>query len=415
MRLIASILIIFCFVNSLSAQRVTGKVTDKDTQEPLVGAAVKILNSSPIIGAVTDENGTFTIENVPTGRQAIECAYIGYTSFQSEQFILTSVKDYNIEVEMRPSVGDLKEVTITASQNTNVPMNAAILLGGRSFSVEETERIAASINDPARMALSYPSVASNSDDVYNEIIIRGNSPDGVLWRLEGLDVLNPNHFGKIGTSGGAVSMFSAQLLSRSDFITGAMPAEYSNASSGAFDVHLRKGNMQKYEKRVRFSFIGTDLSVEGPIKKGRSSFLVNYRYSTLALLNKIGFYLAGPRVLTGFQDLCFNVANVSKDNKTTWTTFGIVGLSESNYYPEDTAKRIIGKADNWEDRHYYYKMATIGTSLTHTLSQKATLKAAIAFGGAYDGHVQDTLNIKDQHSDGRNRRGESAMIRPICC
>ncbi|MEY4903662.1 MAG: hypothetical protein RLZZ292_1477 [Bacteroidota bacterium] len=390
---------LFCFLlslNALTAQRITGKITDKDTKEPLIGATIQVVNSNPIIGVATDVDGKFVLTNLAPGRHAVQCSYVGYAGFQSEQFILTSVKDYNLEVEMSQNLGDLKEVVITASQNTNAPINDAILLGGRSISVEETERIAASINDPARMALSYPSVASNSNDVFNEIIIRGNGPNGILWRLEGMDILNPNHYGKIGTSGGGVTMFSAQLLSRSDFMTGTMPAEYSNATSGAFDVHLRKGNMEKWERRFRFTVLGTDLAIEGPIKKGRSSILINYRYSTLAMLNKIGFYLAGPRVLTGFQDLCFNFASVSKDNKTTWTLFGLRGLSESNYYPEKAENRKYGIADHWADEHYYYNMGTIGTTLTHNLDSKSVLKAVVAYGQAYDGNLQDTLNLKDE-------------------
>ena len=60
----------------------------------------------------------------------------------------------------------------------------------------------------------------------NEIVIRGNSPRGILWRLEGIEIPNPNHFGDFGSSGGAISMLSSSTLAQSDFYTGAFPAEF---------------------------------------------------------------------------------------------------------------------------------------------------------------------------------------------
>ena len=129
---------------------------------------------------------------------------------------------------------------VTAESEKGKPNNELAFISARSFTVEETKRYAASINDPARMALSFAGVAS-TDDGSNNIVIRGNSPRGVLWRLEGIEVPNPNHFGEEGASGGGVSMLSVNTLDNSDFYTGAFPAEYGNAASGVFDIKLRKG------------------------------------------------------------------------------------------------------------------------------------------------------------------------------
>ncbi|MCB0695687.1 MAG: TonB-dependent receptor plug domain-containing protein, partial [Saprospiraceae bacterium] len=182
----------------------------------------------------------------------------------------------------------LEGVQIVADGNANAPINELATVSARSFSVEETERIAASVNDMGRMALSFPGVQQGGDDTENDIIIRGNSSVGMLWRLEGIDIPNPNHFARPGTSGGGITVFSSQLLSKSDFYTGGMPAEFGNAISGAFDVHFRKGNMLDRQHRVRIGLLGLDFATEGPLSKGKSSYLINYRYSTLGLLNKMG-------------------------------------------------------------------------------------------------------------------------------
>ena len=87
-------------------------------------------------------------------------------------------------------------------------------------------------------------------DLYNEIVIRGNSPGGVLWRLEGIEIPNPNHFGSMGNSGGAISMLSSSTLNNSDFYTGAFPAEFGNATSGIFDLNMRSGNNEKRESAI---------------------------------------------------------------------------------------------------------------------------------------------------------------------
>jgi len=119
-------------------------------------------------------------------------------------------------------------------------------VSARAFTVEETQKYPAAINDPLRMATNFAGVAS-LDDGMNQIVIRGNSPTGLLWRMEGIDIPNPNHFAAKGSSGGGISILSSQLLSNSDFITGAFAADYGNALSGVFDLNLRKGNNEKRE------------------------------------------------------------------------------------------------------------------------------------------------------------------------
>ncbi len=395
------ILFFLCCSGFLFAQQKTqsirGMVTDKDSHQPLIGASIVLKNSSPIVGTTSDVEGHFALTKIPVGRQALEVSYVGYETVLTEEFIVTTAKELIINIELNENAHSIGGVEILYKNNHNAPINELAVVSTRSFSVEETDRIAASVNDPGRMALSYPGVAQGRDDTENDIIIRGNSSFGMLWRLEGIDIPNPNHFARPGTSGGGITVFSAQLLSRSDFSTGGMPAEYGNAISGAMDIHFRKGNKDKRESRVKIGLLGLDFATEGPIKKERSSYLVNYRYSTLGLLNSLGFHLVGERVSNDFQDLSFNISLDSKDKRNLWTVFGLGGTSKERYTPVvDPLKREYGKGNQWEDRQQSSDMGAVGVTYTRLIDDKSHLKWVIAGMGSHIYRIFDTLNVKDE-------------------
>ena len=365
----------------LGAQVIRGTVVDRDSRQPRQGARIEVLDVSPPQGAITDAQGRFRLEGLAPGRYSLRCQLTGYAPWTSDQLILSSAKELVVDIELRETVGEvtLGKVEITAEEYPHQAVNDLAVVSTRSFSAEETQRYAASVNDPGRMALTFPGVQQGGDDSENDIIIRGNSSFGMLWRLEGIDIPNPNHFARPGTSGGGITVFSAQLLDRSDFSTGAMPAEYGNAISGAFDVHFRKGNMDRREYRIKLGLLGLDFATEGPIAQGRSSYLVNYRYSTLSLLNRAGFHLVGERVDNDFQDLSFNLAFDGKDGKGFWTVFGMGGLSLERYRPVvDPLARDSSRSDQWEDRVRTANMTAGGITYTRLLDDRSHLKVVVA-------------------------------------
>lgn len=374
-------------------QSVSGIVIDKLSKQPLNGASLSIRETKQ--GINTDSLGNFTIPKINIGRHSITCSFSGYEQYRTEEFIVSSVRPVILLIELKQKSIDLEQVNIT-SQNTNVPINDLAFVSARSFTAEETERIPASINDPGRMALAYPGVKQGRDESENKILIRGNSPFGILWRLEGIDIPSPNHFAMPGAGGAGVTVFSAQLLSRSDFFTGGMPAEYGNTISGAFDIHFREGNKQIRNYRLKAGLVGIDLSTEGPIKNGRSSYLINYRYSTLGLLSQMGFYLAGERTVNYFQDLSFNLAFHGKSGKSTTTIFGIGGFSNEHHeLVKNPNERVSGKSDHWEDR---YKPANLGAyGVTHTVSinERSSIKYVFALTGSNIQRKYDTLNLEN--------------------
>lgn len=401
----------FLLLGSLSGQTqdIIGTVMDKETKQVLFGATVRVDELEPLIATTTDINGNFELKGVPLGRHTLVCEYLGYELFKTEGIIVSSSRIVDLEITMLQSALTINEVVISAQSKINAPVNELATVSTRSFSVDEANRTAAAVNDPGRMALSYAGVQQGGNDGENDIIVRANAPVGILWRLEGIDIPNPNHFARPGTSGGGTTIFSAQLLSRSDFSTGGMPAEYGNALSGAFDIKFRKGNNKTREHRVGISLLGLDFATEGPIQKGRSSYLANYRYSTLGILNNLGFSLVGPRFSNKFQDLSFNLGFKSKNNKHLFTVFGIGGLSNETKEPLPILERDSIKLDDAERAVQVSNMGAIGTTYTYLVDANSYIKiglAGIANVITFKNDVfdlnNDSINTRDEaHEDAR--------------
>lgn len=388
-------LLFLLYLSVLFAQKtqsLQGEVRDAFTHKPMEGVAIRIENTT--LGAISDEHGNFTINNISVGRHRIQADFLGYFSYISDPIYISSARGAFLQINMEENTENAtEEVLISALDRPKKPVNPFSLVSTRSFSVEETQRYAASVNDPGRMALSFAGVQVGGDEDENDIIVRGNSSFGVLWRLEGIDIPNPNHFARPGTSGGGITVFSAQLLGHSDFSAGAMAAEYGNAISGAFDIHFRKGNMQERDHRFKLSLLGMDFSTEGPIKKGQSSYLVNYRYSTLSILNQMGFHLVGEFVENDFQDLSFNLAFNSKDGRNFFTVFGLGGLSLEHYLPRpDTAD--WAQSNHWTDRYRHSDMGAVGATFTRRLDETSQLKVVVAGMGGFINWFSDTLTRK---------------------
>jgi hypothetical protein len=287
-------------------QTIRGKVVDKDTETPLIGVTLYIENSSPLIGTITDEDGFFSFSALPIGRYNVVVDYIGYEKIIVPNILIGAGKEAVISVELVESVTQVDEVVVKGRKKKGESLNDMTTVSARSFTVEETQRFAGSFSDPSRMVSSYAGVMGEPNGE-NNIIIRGNSPRGLLWRVEGIDVPNPNHFSNEGATGGPISILNSTTLSNSDFLTGAFPAEYGDAYSGVFDIKLRKGNNQKREYTLQAGLIGIELAAEGPFRKEKSaSYLVNYRYSSLDLINKFGINEVGEGI-PKYQDLTFNL------------------------------------------------------------------------------------------------------------
>lgn len=385
------VLLVSLSSSSQYTQQLRGTVTDQALKEPLAGATVTLNDSRSV---TTDLQGNFRFKDLPAGTYTLKISFTGYKEAFLENIALNSGKETILSLSLEAEIRTIEEVVVKSTGKKNRPLNDMSVVSARAFTVEETQRYAASVNDPLRMATAFTGVMAN-DDGNNNIVIRGNAPSGLLWRMEGIDIPSPNHFTQPGMSGGGISILSSQLLSNSDFITGAFAAEYGNALSGVFDLKLRKGNDEKREYALQAGVLGLNVAAEGPFSnKYKGSYLVNYRYSTLTLLNKIGV-LPDDNV-TNFQDLSFNIWLPTK-KAGNFNVFGFGGLSDQFFDPgKDSSK--------WETRHDRYKSSFVSNTgmsgITHSIliGKNWKLNSAIGLSGtriSYDeDFTEDDLSLR---------------------
>jgi hypothetical protein len=367
---IAILICSWCFTE-VSAQSLTqtirGKVIDKQSKSPLPGATIQLMGVEPIQGTLADEEGNFRLSQVPVGRRTLKVRYVGYNEQIISDLVIGSAKEVIVTIELEESLVQTEEVVVTADTEKDKANNELAFISARTFNIDETRRYAGNRNDPARMAANFAGV-SGADDARNDIIIRGNSPIGLLWRLEGIAIPNPNHFSGLGTTGGPVSILNNNLLTSSDFFTSAFPAEYGNATSGVFDLKMRPGNNEQHEFTGQVGFNGFEAMAEGPINKNKgSSYLASYRYSTLEVFQAVGISF-GTAALPKYQDFSFKL-NFPNTKAGSFSVFGIGGVSTVELLDKDQSSEDI-YGGNGLNIYFGSRMGTAGLNHIYFFNNK---------------------------------------------
>lgn len=389
----------------LLTQTIRGTIVDADSKLPLIGATVKIVGSNPVIGATTNASGQFQLDKVNVGSVTLHISYVGYESKTIPDIELKAGKETVLNISLQEQVLKMDEAVVVANDiDKGNARNEMTMISSRAISLDDSKRYAGSFNDPARILNNFAGVAS-SPNGENDIIVRGNSPKYMQWRLEGVEITNPTHFADQNGVKGGISALNSNLFAPSDFSTGAFSAEYGDVLSGVLDVKLRAGNNQKFEATLGLGILGTDITLEGPFKKGYGgSYLVNYRYSTVTLINDIGL-VDVPGALK-FQDAAFKLLFPTK-KAGVFSMFGLGGMSGfklEDVGPDDmstpTSKVVEGRIS--EDYNKNAFLANYGLTHTINLTKKSYLSTTLAYSG--NGILEDvyrtiTTQIKDQQGN----------------
>ncbi len=379
-------------------QRITGYIYDEASRVPLTGVIVTVLNTTPARGAATDENGRFSIDSVTIGRRSLKISYISYEAKVINDVVVTAGKEVNLDIALQEAVVNMNEVTISydRGKDKNRTINDMALISARSFNVDETKKYAGALGDPSRMAANFAGIVAGNDS-RNDIVVRGNSPTGMLWQIEGLNAPNPNHFGTITSTGGPVSMLNNNNIAKSDFLTGAFPAQYGNALAGAFDIKLRNGNRDKAEYVAQIGFNGFEGGAEGPIGKNKkTSYLINYRYSTLSVFKELGLNLGTGTAVPVYQDVNYKVvSDLSKKSKLS--VFGIAGNSRADFLGKDidTTKPDLYGGNPFSDQKTKFGTTITGASFEHLLSEKSTTKLIVGYSTTDQLYTNDSISQSD--------------------
>ncbi len=331
MKLFFAIALLFFSISWAQTGTLQGVVIDKDSQLPLMGATVELLNASEPKGAISDIEGFFQIQDVALGRQTLKVSYVGYDTEYADNIIIDSGKTAIVNIAMIESFDNLSEVIIATGNTKAKSINKLATVSARQFGLEEVTRYSGGRSDVGRLAANYAGVSA-PDDSRNDIVVRGNAPTGLLWRLEGIAIPNPNHYSTLGTTGGPVSALNPNMLRNSDFFTSAFPAEYGNAIGGVFDLGFRKGNNKDYEYSFQAgAFTGLEANAEGPLGKNNGSFLITGRYSLVGLL---GIGAGGTSAVPNYSDISFNI-DFGNSDLGSLSLFGILGFSDIEFLGDD--------------------------------------------------------------------------------
>ncbi|MBC5620671.1 TonB-dependent receptor [Butyricimonas sp. NSJ-56] len=352
---------------------IRGTVVDAASGYPIAYASVALLGR-PGTGAITDSSGHFIIKNVPVGRHDIQASFVGYESAIFKEILVTSSKEVFLNIPLKEAIRELDEVTVRPSLNKEQPLNKMATTGARMLSVEEASRYAGGMDDPARLVSSFAGVSPAMST--NGISIHGNAPHLLQWRLEDVEIPNPNHFADLSILGGGIlSGLSSHVLGNSDFFSGAFPAEFSNAVSGVFDMKLRNGNNRRVENTIQIGLLGMDFASEGPLtKKHNSSYIFNYRYSTTGILEKAGIVDFGG--ILDYQDLNFkfNIPTRKAGTFSVWGT-GLLDKSESEFEKNPEEWEYLGEQMESETSQY---MVAGGISHSYFFNDNTRLKTIVA-------------------------------------
>ena len=379
------------FLTNAQTQVVKGTISDSKADYPLIGAAVVLVNSDPVIGGVADTNGNFRLEDVPIGRQNFVVQYIGYESLTIPNVLVTQGKEVILDIKLEESIEKLDQIVVTSNADKDLPINNLAKLSARTFSLEEVTRFSGGRNDVARLAASFAGVSA-PDDSRNDIVVRGNAPTALLWRIEGIPVATTNHYATLGTTGGPVSALNTNLLKTSDFLTGAFPAEYGNANAAVFDIGFRNGNPDKFEFTGQVgAFSGLEFMAEGPLGLASgSSFIASYRYGIARLATP------GTNAVPVYQDFSFKL-NLGQTRLGKFEIFGLGGLSNIDFFGDEIDENDLF-ANPDQDAYVDNQLGIMGLNHTVRIGKQGYLRTGLAASTNYNQYLQDNF-VRDQNGE----------------
>ncbi|MFT3945896.1 MAG: TonB-dependent receptor [Agriterribacter sp.] len=380
-----------------NTQVIRGQIADDISRAPVSGATVSV-EKAPQLTTTTDNNGNFVLQNVSPGRHTLKITFVGYEEQVIPEILVTSGKEVILNIALTEKVNTLTEITLKGKGKRSINNEMAVV-SSTSFNPGDTRRFAGAVGDPSRMITGFAGVVSASDS-RNDIVVRGNSPAGLLWQMEGMDIPNPNHYGSLSSTGGPVSILNSNNLGKSDFFTGAFPAQYGNAVASVFDLRMRNGNANKSEFLGEISFTGFEFGAEGPFsKKSKASYIVNYRYSTVGILNTLGFNIGTGAASPQYQDINFKIF-IPLSVKNKFTIWGMGGPSNINFWGNDadTTRNDNLYGNENENMQTKYFTGIAGATLETNFSEKTYGKLSLGISRTTENILHDSISVESREA-----------------
>lgn len=402
-----------------NAQSLTGQVRDADNGLAIGGATVTVYfeptgkknAQGPFErSSNSDGLGHFSIENLVPGYYRVVINAPDYESRTLVEVDVAAGKVQHLQIALQHSAIALPVLTVNADPGSGRRQQ---VISEIPLTREQTMRFPATFFDPARLAMAYPGVANN-DDQANGLIVRGNNPGSLRWKLEGVDIVNPNHQPNAGTfsdrpvaAAGGVLLFSAQMLDNSALLTGSYPAGYGDATGGIMDIYLRRGHTEKPEFTVQLGLIGLDVAAEGPLSKQKnSSYIANYRYSTVGFLNKLGVSFGNEQI--DFQDFSFKLSRTGRQGGE-WSLFGVGGIGQNLFKPQADSADILTYKDFF-NIDFDTKTGILGLNYHGLIGPQTRLRWTTIWSGQRNHREASGLGLLDIDEQTETRLGTSLTV-----
>lgn len=333
------VLFLISFSVSIFAQDkgiINGKVTDKETTNPVPEATVTVLNTD--LKTVTDSRGNFQFINIPLGTYEIKVTCLGYEAFIHTDVVVNSSRPANVEIELLLSNITTEQIDV---EGKYFQKNTDVSTSSYNLDFEEVRRAPGAVEDISRMLQIMPGV-SPANDQRNDLIVRGGSPAENLTMIDGIEIPNVNHFPTQGSSSGPIGMINVKFIDDVNFSTGGFSARYGDKLSSVMDVKFREGYRKSFLSDINLSTAGFGGIFEGPLFTKKGSFIFSVRKSYLNLIKGAIRLAAVP----DYWD--FNLKAVYDIDKNTRLSFvGIGGLDKISFEgesPEISDDNPYGKA-----------------------------------------------------------------------
>jgi hypothetical protein len=391
-RLILLLLTISTYVIAQNTGTFSGQIIDLKTQYPLEGSSVILEGTN--IGVITDANGYFTFENVPTKSYNIQATYLGYESQTLYNVIVKSVGTPSLLFKLNEASEALDEIILSKS---SFRTSKETPLSTQSFSAVEIETYPGGNNDIAKVAQSLPGISPSIGGFRNDFIIRGGAPNESVYYLDGVEIPNINHFSTQGSAGGPVGMLNVSFIREVTLSSSAFGAEYDNPLSGVLAFEQREGNDQKYSGNVRIGASEAGATFNGPLfkrekERSNTTLMVSARRSYLQFV----FALVGLPIRPDYWDYQWKL-NHKIDERNSLTFIGLGSIDDFS---------VVAPDDFDVEQQAALETAPIIEQRTITLG--LTWKHKFKDG---TGQVNTTLstnrlkNIFSQYQDNENKTG----------
>ncbi|MDO7569295.1 MAG: TonB-dependent receptor, partial [Flavobacteriaceae bacterium] len=315
-------LLFLSFATAQNSGNLNGRILDLQSQQPLVGATILLEGTE--IGVVTDEEGYFTVNEIPFKSYNIIASFLGYESETLYNVIVKSVGNRPLLFELEEVIETLDEVVVVRSpfrSTRDTPLST------QSFSAVEIETYPGGNNDITKVVQSMPGISPSIGGFRNDIIIRGGAPNETVYYLDGIEIPNINHFSTQGSAGGPVGMINVSFVRDVTLSSSAFGAEYDNPLSGVLAFEQREGNPNEFGGNFRFGASEAGLTLEGPLfrkdknRPANTTFLFSVRRSYLQFL----FELIGLPIRPDYWDYQWKIKHeIDAYNSLTFLGIGAI-------------------------------------------------------------------------------------------